>query len=108
MKGTKEILIDGAKTDTPHLNDFAKLVATKLPETGQVDCQELADTITAAAIRARHNREACRDGYPYLYDFIERGGNMMTLSAKITSIIAAQDEAYAKKYRPTSELFFGE
>lgn len=108
MKGTKEILIDGAKTDTPHLNDFARLVAKKLPETGQVDCQKLAMTIMDTAFKVKNDREAYHEAYPQLYRFLKTGGDMRTLSAKINDIIAAQDEAYAQKYQPTSKLFFGE
>ncbi len=108
MIGTKDILINGAKTNTPHLNDFAKLIAKKLPETGQVDCQELAITIMDTAFEVKNGRKAYHEAYPQLCRFLETGGNMMTLSARITDIIAAQDEAYAKKYRPTSKLYFGE
>ena len=108
MIGTKDILINGAKTDTPHLNDFAKLVADKLPETGQVDCQKLAFAIMDTAFEVKNDREAYHEAYPELCRFLKTGGDMMTLSAQITDIIAAQDEAYAKEYRPTSKIFFGE
>ena len=108
MLGTKDILM-GADTGTPALDDFAKLVATELPAAEQVDCQNLAITIMNAALRVKNDRESCHEAYPQLYHFLKKGGNMMTLSAKMNEVIAARaSKAYAENYQTVSKLFFGQ
>lgn len=107
MLGTKDILMS-ADTGTPALNDFAKLVAIELPAAEQVDCQNLAITIMDTAFKVKNDREAYHEAYPQLYHFLETGGNMMTLSARISEVIAAEaSEAYAKNYQAMSNLYFG-
>ena len=108
MLGTKDILMS-ADTGTPALNDFAKLVAIELPAAEQVDCQNLAIIIMNAALRVKNDHEACHEAYPQLYSFLNMGGSMMTLSAKMNEVIAARaSKAYAENYRVVRNLFFGE
>ena len=108
MLGTKDILL-GAHTCSPALNEFAKLVATKLPtDVKQIDCQDLAHIIMEHAREAQKHHEKYRTSHPQLYKFLDKGGNMCALSAKITEIIdAGATTSYAKDYREISRIYFG-
>ena len=106
MPGIKDVLL-GAKTSTPALNEFAKLVANKLPQS-EVGCRELACIATRAAIDVKHDPYAHRDNYPNLYDYVNEGGEMCALSARLTEVIDSGAPAkYAENYRVESKLYFG-
>ncbi len=106
MLGIKDVLL-GANTSTPALNEFAKLVADKLPQS-EVGCRELACTVTRAAIGVKHDLYAHRDNYPNLYDYVNEGGEMCALSARLTEVIdSGAPSEYAKNYRAESKLYFG-
>lgn len=106
MLGIKDVLL-GANTSTPALNEFAKLVADKLPQS-EVGCRELACTVTRAAIDVKNDPHAQRDDYPNLYDYVNKGGEMCALSARLTEVIDSRAPAeYAKNYKVESKLYFG-
>ena len=106
MPGIKDVLL-GAKTSTPALNEFAKLVADKLPQS-EVGCRELACTVAHAAIGVKNDPYAHRGDCPNLYDYVNEGGEMCALSARLTEVIDSGAPAeYAKNYRVESKLYFG-
>lgn len=100
-------LLMGANTSTPALNDLAKLVAVELPG-NDVACNDLATTIMNVAFEVKRDQSGYRAKYPSLCEFIAQGGDMCSLSAKITQIIDAGASAkYAESYRTISAIFFG-
>ena len=107
MLEIKKVLM-GAKTKTPALNDFAKLVATKLPADG-VDCQDLANCILHTALSVKSDYRDYGAKYSHLCEFVQQGGDMCILSARMVDVVDAGAPAkFAEDYRTTSRKFFGE
>ena len=106
MLGTKGIL-KGARTKSPALNDFARLVATQLDDDTEVDCRTLATTVMTTAMSLKGG-DGLDDGYAALQDYVASGGNMCQLAGQVSSIITAGASSdYAKRYASESKLYFG-
>ena len=105
MLGTKGILM-GANSQSPALNDFAKLVATRIDD--NFSCREVATTVMETSFALKGGRLTLGDEYAALRAYIADGGNMCQLAAQISTIIAEKaDPGYAERYAAESKLYFG-
>ena len=105
MLGTKGIL-ESAHSQSPALNDFAKLVATRIDD--NFSCREVAVTVMETSFALKGGKLTPGDDYAALRDYIANGGNMCQLAAQISTIIAEQaNPDDAERYAAESKLFFG-
>ena len=109
MLEIQDILM-GANTDSPALNDFAKLVAQLLPPR-DLATADMAQIVLNAAFDVRKNVDDYATDYPHLCKFAKEQGDMCKLAAKLSTVLLDGAEGenipYAKAYQVDSARFFG-
>lgn len=110
MLEIKDILM-GAQTDSPALDDLCRLVADRLPYRDMA-VRDMAQIVMFAGRDAKTNTSAFATEYPHLCEYVERGGDMCKLLAKVASAVMkgaknSEVEPYAQAYKVESMLFFG-
>ncbi|MDO4219931.1 MAG: hypothetical protein Q4D22_01740 [Candidatus Saccharibacteria bacterium] len=112
MLEIKDILM-GANSDSPALNDFARLVAQLLPYR-DLAAADMAQIILNATFDVRNHANDYAEEYPNLYNFVRKDGgkHMCQLAASIPTILTekATDEtsSFIQAYQVESIRFFGE
>lgn len=110
MLEIQDILM-GAKTNSPALNDFARLVAQLLPPR-DLATADMAQIVMNAAFDVRKNVNNYATDYPNLCKFVKENGDMCKLSAKLSTVLAEGAEGeiipYVQAYQADSARFFGE
>lgn len=110
MLEIKDILM-GAQTKLPALDDLCRLVADRLPYRDMA-VRDMAQIVMFAGHDAKTNTSAFAAEYPHLCEYVESGGDMCKLLAKVASAVmkGAKDsevEPYAQAYAAESVRFFG-
>ncbi|MCQ2568862.1 MAG: hypothetical protein MJ155_01065 [Candidatus Saccharibacteria bacterium] len=106
----KDILM-GAQTKLPELNDLCRLVASRLPY-HDITAMDMALIVMFAGHDAKFDTSKYAAEYPRLSEYVEGGGDMSKLLAKVSSVIAkgatnSEAESYAKAYVVESVRCFG-
>lgn len=112
MLEIKDILM-GADTDSPALNDYCRLVANRLPYR-DVSTAEMAQMVLQLAffdIKKIVTTEGAE--YPNLSEYVNEGGSMRLLSAKIYPVLeegarGSEVEPFVSAYKTESVRFFGD
>lgn len=109
MLEIKDILM-GAHSCEPALNDFCELVASRLPFR-DLATAEMAQIVLDTSFDARRGVDSYCADYPHLRKFIDEGGDMCKLAAKLSTVLAQNASAeladFAKAYQTESVRFFG-
>jgi len=86
MLGAKGILM-GANSQSPALNDFAKLVAMRIDD--NFSCREVAVAVMETSFALKRGELTAGDEYAALRAYIADGGNMYQFAAQIAPIPSA-------------------
>lgn len=109
MLEIKDILM-GAQTK-PELNDLCRLVASRLPHR-DITARDMAQIVVSAGSDVRFDTSKYAAEYPRLCEYVEGGGDMCKLLAKVSSVMMkgaknSEAESYAEAYAVESVRFFG-
>lgn len=110
MLEIKDILM-GAQTKLPELNDLCRLVASRLPYRDMA-VRDMAQIVMFAGHDAKSDTSKYAAEYPRLCEYVEDGGDMCKLLAKVSSVMVkgaknSEAEPYAEAYAAESVRFFG-
>jgi len=110
MLEIKDILM-GAQTDSPALDDLCRLVADRLPYR-DITASDMAQIVMFAGHGVKTGDDGHAADYPHLCKYLENGGDMCKLLAKVSSVLEkgaknSEVEPYAQAYKVESILFFG-